>query len=545
MNQKRYIFSISLTTLNSLGRNLYRNFTTVLGEAISNAWDADAHNVRISIDRENAEMTIFDDGVGMTEDDFKNKFLKIGYSKRMDGSISTEAGRPYIGNKGIGKLALLSCARNISIISKNTDSELVGSVIDNDELDNAIKDNKTNVDYQLGEMNSEDVGLFGETQHGTLIRFRGLKPSITNSLENIRRAIAMYFRFALLDQSFRIYLNGDEITSNDLEVLSEDTEFIWEINDNDRDDLFTLVSSKVKEHKKIASNLKIRGFIASVVLPRNLKVFGTDEKITIDLFVNGRLREKNLLQFVQSARVPESYMYGQIHFDELDGDGVDRFTSSREGVIADDEKVQKFLAEIKGIMKNIIEEWDELRLKFREDGDDENNRMTKAKRASRQLYDEVAKPFNKSKKVNKWIDDLYEDAAFNFSSYAECFISENLLRKYLKENGHIFSNAEKGEIQKWRKRENKLKKEGNINIDIRENNDDLFYLAMDFLAGAADKPPAGVSPQVGVTRDEKVFTPIRNAIMHTSRITDEAKTRLTTVYDNIKARLVILLNKKS
>ena len=45
-------FEISLSVLNHLGRNLYRNFITVLGEAISNAWDADAKNVWIDIDRE-------------------------------------------------------------------------------------------------------------------------------------------------------------------------------------------------------------------------------------------------------------------------------------------------------------------------------------------------------------------------------------------------------------------------------------------------------------------------------------------------------------
>ena len=36
-----FTFNISLSVLNHLGRNLYRNFITVLGEAISNSWDAD------------------------------------------------------------------------------------------------------------------------------------------------------------------------------------------------------------------------------------------------------------------------------------------------------------------------------------------------------------------------------------------------------------------------------------------------------------------------------------------------------------------------
>ena len=43
---KQYNFNISLSILNHLGRNLYRSFMTVLGEAISNSWDADANNVQ-------------------------------------------------------------------------------------------------------------------------------------------------------------------------------------------------------------------------------------------------------------------------------------------------------------------------------------------------------------------------------------------------------------------------------------------------------------------------------------------------------------------
>ena len=62
---KNFNFNISLSVLNHLGRNLYRNFITVIGEAISNSWDADASTVWIEIDRENRFMSIVDDGVGI------------------------------------------------------------------------------------------------------------------------------------------------------------------------------------------------------------------------------------------------------------------------------------------------------------------------------------------------------------------------------------------------------------------------------------------------------------------------------------------------
>lgn len=72
MENTAYTFNISLSILNHLGRNLYRSFITVLGEAISNSWDADAKNVHIVIDKAKNTLIIKDDGRGMNSDDFQN-----------------------------------------------------------------------------------------------------------------------------------------------------------------------------------------------------------------------------------------------------------------------------------------------------------------------------------------------------------------------------------------------------------------------------------------------------------------------------------------
>ena len=45
-NRRTFTFKILLSIPEHLGRNLYRSFATVLGEAILNAWDADANNVQ-------------------------------------------------------------------------------------------------------------------------------------------------------------------------------------------------------------------------------------------------------------------------------------------------------------------------------------------------------------------------------------------------------------------------------------------------------------------------------------------------------------------
>lgn len=114
-----FTFNISLSILNHLGRNLYRSIMTVLGEAISNSWDADAENVFITINRASNMIVIRDDGAGMTDSDFQNKFLKIGYSKRKGGMNATKLSRPSLGVKVLGSLLYFPALKGLQSFQKS------------------------------------------------------------------------------------------------------------------------------------------------------------------------------------------------------------------------------------------------------------------------------------------------------------------------------------------------------------------------------------------------------------------------------------------
>src|SRR5260370_42653681 len=101
----------------------------------------------------------------------------------------------------------------------------------------------------------------------------------------------------------------------------------------------------------------------------------TEERVGIDLFVNGRLRERDILKHIPTARGAESYLYGQVHFDGLD-DATDRFPSSREGIVADDPKYTKFLVTFRTTILTLVEDWDEWRTKHREEGDPDTEGLT-------------------------------------------------------------------------------------------------------------------------------------------------------------------------
>ena len=403
---RSFTFEISLSVLNHLGRNLYRNFVTVLGEAISNSWDADAENVWIYIDREKENFSIKDDGIGMTADDFQTKFLRIGYSKRkksekQEEEKSSPNGRPYIGRKGIGKLALLSCADRVSVASKTQDGNYVGGSIDNSALDLAITNDLEPSEYPL-----EDLKLNAFAEHvesherGTIIRFENIRGGIRNRVDYLKEIIALYFRFSLHDDSFNIFINDEKITLDHLAVLAEKTDFAWKINEYE-DPYVDQKLTKLKESaKEISMDEPVKGFIASVKEPRDLRIRGTNEqsrgiheRAGVDLFVNGRLRERNILRHIPTSRYVENYLYGQIHFDELDDD-EDRFTSSREGIVADDPKYQEFLKKFRTKLFGIITDWDKLRVKHDQDGDPENEEnLTKEKRKSLELLNLVGKQY--------------------------------------------------------------------------------------------------------------------------------------------------------
>lgn len=544
---KEYNFNISLSILNHLGRNLYRSFITVLGEAVSNSWDADAQNVYITIDREEKELIVRDDGLGMNEDDFQNKFLKIGYSKRKDNVSHTKSGRPFIGRKGIGKLALLSCAQTIIVLTKKEDSDIVGGVIDNSGLDDAIKDDKNSTDYKLGIPEEQTIRKYSAIlgSRGTLIIFNGIKDGIRNRIDYIRKLVALYFRFSLKDSSFNIFINDEIITLDELSQIKGKTQFAWIINGID--DPYINDGAFKKEKKISIDNQQIKGFIASVETPSDLKIRGTDEKISIDLYVNGRLREKDVLRHIPTARIVESYLYGQIHFDELD-DENDRFTSSREGVVPDDPKFNSFLKELEGLLKIVINDWDIWRSEINQDGDSENPRLTKKQRKSQEFFNVVVEDFKPSKdnkdsrkKVDSWLNELRDDAEFNFASYGECFLSENLLRKYIQEKGIPFPDDWEKRLGDWKKRAEEAKNKANISIDIREDDSDLSYCSMDDLAFLVEGKE-GKGKNNTLFKDACEYKPIRDALAHTSRLTRVAKNKLNTTYENIKARIVGLLN---
>ena len=359
-------FEFSLEVLNHLGRGLYRNFATVVAEAISNSWDAEAEKVSITINQNNREMVIKDNGKGMDRRDFQEKFLKVGYSRRIDPSNKSK--RQILGRKGIGKLALLSISDKITIASKKCHSKAIDGVIDNSKLDKKIKSDGK---YFLEK--SSKKFIFKSNESGTYLKFERIKESV-NDPEIIKKYLAVLFNFSIAHNSekFEIYVNNEKVSEKHLKKLYDNTQFLWNINVNKNNP--RLVSFKNLKHSVCLKNESfiynrkkhvIEGYIASVNKPSQLKIHGTDFKAGLHLFVNGRLRQEDIFKDITSHRIVESYLYGEIHVDSFD-EGDDIFTSNREGIIKDDPRYKELLKILQKIQTKILNDWDEWRSKKNE-----------------------------------------------------------------------------------------------------------------------------------------------------------------------------------
>src|SRR3954452_84354 len=81
-----------------LGAQLYPSATATVAELISNAWDADAENVWITIPfgeswTPASEIVVVDDGTGMTREQARDAYLVVGRRRRLEtGSDESEGG---------------------------------------------------------------------------------------------------------------------------------------------------------------------------------------------------------------------------------------------------------------------------------------------------------------------------------------------------------------------------------------------------------------------------------------------------------------------
>ncbi len=99
-------FSIDARTVLSLGRDSIKDHTTALVELVKNSYDADATEVEVGVFSNAGDpyIRIADNGWGMTEHEIDTRWLRIGYSEKVEARVSAR-NRRRTGEKGIGRIS--------------------------------------------------------------------------------------------------------------------------------------------------------------------------------------------------------------------------------------------------------------------------------------------------------------------------------------------------------------------------------------------------------------------------------------------------------
>jgi len=107
-----------------LGRQQIAGIPTAIHELFKNAHDAYATHAEIDYFQDLHLVTLRDNGIGMTEEDFNKKWLTIGTSSKFGVNRKSEyipkgmPERKLMGEKGIGRLAIASIGRQVLVLSR-------------------------------------------------------------------------------------------------------------------------------------------------------------------------------------------------------------------------------------------------------------------------------------------------------------------------------------------------------------------------------------------------------------------------------------------
>ncbi len=223
-------------TLEHLGVQMYKQRPAALAELVANAWDADAGRVWIEVPegpvKSTSQITITDDGSGMTPDEVADLYLVLGRNRReataarssdaLEGtsaapgvealraktnpSIFTSSSRKVMGRKGIGKLAGFGIA-NVVVLETWTTTEYTTITLDVGSLTLSAGDLK---EVEIaGTVTPTPSDVVCPT--GTKLTLKNLKHQTEINTDDLRRSLGRRFSDTVRGRM--------KMTVNDQEVI--------------------------------------------------------------------------------------------------------------------------------------------------------------------------------------------------------------------------------------------------------------------------------------------------------------------------------------
>ena len=325
-------FTYDNQTIDHLGVKLYSTIPPMLAELISNAWDADAHNVYISLENgSDKRITVKDDGTGMSFDDLNEKFLKIGRNRRLDlDEDKTLEGRLVLGKKGLGKLSMFGIGKQIMITSVKDGFE-TSFLMDYDK----IRANTGSYEPEIicAEKKTSDA-------NGTTIVIDRINRKSDFDLAGIEQGIRD--RFHIFSPDFVVHI-GDEIVIDNCKISEESYQFSWHFPDD-----YIADFEKHADLLAFAKERNVTGSLYTAYTPLKSSVQG------IVLFSRNKLVQENKTFDKRGNDNFFLYMTGSFDVDFIDNDkSIDNCSTDRKS-LAWDNYNNDDLDKLKSLLEEVV-----------------------------------------------------------------------------------------------------------------------------------------------------------------------------------------------
>lgn len=202
-----------------LGEKMYPSATASIAELISNAWDADAQNVWVTVPfgqswTETDEIVVLDDGHGMTREQAQRQYLEVGRKRRTYDGGRSEGDRLVHGRKGLGKLAAFGTAKVLDCYTVRA-GQTTSFRLDYD----AIRSHGSGADCPVSEdidraplQSPDGVPILS----GTRIRLSDLR--LKRAIPENQFMQSMSRRFSIDQTVMRVFINGRQLQRFDMPV---------------------------------------------------------------------------------------------------------------------------------------------------------------------------------------------------------------------------------------------------------------------------------------------------------------------------------------
>ena len=442
MEKQNIPFTMNYNALKMFGRQLYSNAWAAISELVANGFDANAKNVFLYIDmreKRNATIELFDDGIGMNDEDLRSKYVRIGRNRRTENNNDTAAGR-----KGIGKLAALYLSDKYQIIIKK-DNEVSAWSVDVSDIDDEDTPSLKPILYEKIHIVCDKYWNNTAITHGTMIRLEGvdLKRIGEAAIDALKHKLSNYFQFDSIQNKLNVCIiksNGDSILFEPVvKKIAFDNMFaIYTSNKDLVKTTKTTVSmsyrNKLHEIKSCTKEIEINKFPEYAINPQTRDKIPTEGRIVIDgkeknykltgwigihasidkedavnndsryvknqfynpnqirVYVRGKLFNDSILSNLPLVGAFVNYIEGEIAFEILDENDLDDIaTSNRQDFSLIDERVNLLNELLAGICRQLLQDRQRLADNIKSLVNEENKAIQSREKTtfSRDVYKEL------------------------------------------------------------------------------------------------------------------------------------------------------------